>query len=152
MRFATVARVPTFKNLLCPVDFSDSARHALTVASELAASAGAALTIVHVWQPATYGTPYVPVAPEVIRIDVDETERAVDAWVADAKAAGVTTVASQLITGTAWHEIVQLLEADRSFDLVVMGTHGRTGLTHVLLGSVAERVVRHAPCAVLVVR
>ncbi len=45
-----------------------------------------------------------------------------------------------------------LLEAERQYDLVVMGTHGRTGLKHVLLGSVAEKVVRHAPCAVLVGR
>ena len=44
------------------------------------------------------------------------------------------------------------LSSDPSYDLAVIGTHGRTGLKHVLLGSVAERVVRHAPCPVLVVR
>ena len=50
-----------------------------------------------------------------------------------------------------WDETVKLLGRD-NYDLVVLGTHGRTGLKHVLLGSVAEKVVRHAPCAALVVR
>jgi nucleotide-binding universal stress UspA family protein len=61
-------------------------------------------------------------------------------------------VSTTILTGTPWHEVVELLRKDESFDLVMVGTHGHTGLKHVLLGSVAERIVRHAPCPVLVVR
>ena len=55
-------------------------------------------------------------------------------------------------TGTPWNETVAIAKRDPSIDLIVMGTHGRTGLKHALLGSVAEKVVRHAPCPVLVAR
>ncbi len=70
----------------------------------------------------------------------------------EAESTGAKLVSTHVRTGTPWHEIVEYLRADPTFDLVILGTHGRTGLKHILLGSVAERVVRHAPCAVLVVR
>jgi len=148
-----MAPVPTFQNILCPVDFSDSSRHALTVATELATSSKAALTIVHIWQPPMplYGTPDAAVSGELIQAMVDDAERSLAEWEATARAAGVASLRAQMLTGVAWDEIVKLAASSHA-DLVVMGTHGRTGLEHVLIGSVAEKVVRHAPCAVLVVR
>ena len=148
-----MADVPTFKNILCPVDFSDNSRHALTVAIELAKSSNAALTIAHIWQPPMplYGTPDAAVSGDLIQAMVDDAERSLAEWQATAQAAGVTSVQSKMLTGVPWDEIVKLALESHA-DLVVMGTHGRTGLKHVLIGSVAEKVVRHAPCAVLVIR
>jgi nucleotide-binding universal stress UspA family protein len=70
----------------------------------------------------------------------------------EAQQLGVKEVATRLLTGVPWDEIVSAARSDSAVDLIVIGTHGRTGLAHVLLGSVAEKVVRHAPCPVLVVR
>ncbi|MBA2540002.1 MAG: universal stress protein [Deltaproteobacteria bacterium] len=61
-------------------------------------------------------------------------------------------MSTKFLQGAPWHAMVELAEADGSFDLIVMGTHGRTGLKRLLIGSIAEKVVRHAPISVLVVR
>jgi len=143
--------VPTFKNILCPVDFSPCSRNALTAATDLAMASEGALTIVHVWQPPFYGAPEAMIAGDVIQAMADDAERALADWEASVKAAGIKTVKSTMVTGAPWNEIIRLVEVTHA-DLVVMGTHGRTGLTHALIGSVAEKVVRHAPCAVLVIR
>jgi len=143
--------MPTFKNILCPVDFSSCSRNALTAATELAKASEAALTIVHVWQPPLFGAPDAMIPGEAIQTMADDAERTLADWEASVKAAGIKTVKSTMVTGAPWNEIMQLVEATHA-DLVVMGTHGRTGLKHALIGSVAERVVRHAPCAVLVMR
>ena len=143
--------MPAFKSILCPVDFSDCSHQALKTATELAVSSNASLTIVNIWQPPMFGTPDVPIAPELIQDMVDDAGRNLAECEASAKAAGAKTVRSMSVTGAPWNEIVKLLDT-KAYDLVVMGTHGRTGLKHVLLSSVAEKVVRHAPCAVLVVR
>jgi nucleotide-binding universal stress UspA family protein len=68
-----------------------------------------------------------------------------------AETAGALRVESKLLTGPVANEITDFAEQGQ-FDLIVMGTHGRTGLRHLVLGSVAEKVVRTAPCAVLTVR
>jgi len=143
--------MPTFKNILCAIDYSSCSRHALTAATELAKSSGAALTIVHVWSPPTYGAPDAILSGEAIQVMAQDAERLLADWVATAKADGASTVTSKMITGVAWNAIVAL-SVESHTDLIVMGTHGRTGLKHALIGSVAEKVVRHAPCAVLVIR
>jgi universal stress protein A len=142
----------TFKNILCAVDFSACSRDALAVASDLAARSGASLTLVHVWEPPMYISSEMPASGDLVRMIVDDADRAMAEYVATAKAVGVQVVRSQIINGIAWNEIVKFVEANPALDLVVMGTHGRTGLKHVLVGSVAEKVVRHARCAVLVIR
>ncbi len=143
--------MPTYKTIVCPVDFSPSARHALAIAAELARTSNASLTIVHVWQPPLYVAPEAPASAELIQSIVDDAERALADWTAGAKAEGTRVLDSKLLSGDAWKEIVGFATAS-SADLIVMATHGRTGLKHVLLGSVAEKVVRHAACDVLVVR
>jgi nucleotide-binding universal stress UspA family protein len=142
----------TFHNILCPVDFSPTSRRALTVACELAASSHAALVIAHVWQIALYGGVEFGTAGEVLQAVSDADEARLVAWRDEARGQGVPEAASLTLTGTAWDEIVKLAARAPAVDLIVMGTHGRGMLAHALLGSVAERVVRHAPCAVLVIR
>jgi len=140
-----------FKHILCPIDFSACSRTALTTASTLAASSNATLMVAHVWELSPYATTGLMSGGDAIEALLGDAERLLAEWAASVKrdhGAPQTT----LVRGVPWAEIVQLLEANRAYDLVVMGTHGRTGLKHVLVGSVAERVVRHAPCAVLVVR
>ncbi len=139
--------VALFQHVLCPVDFSPCSRAALTTATELANSFEAQLTIAHVWEISPYVAPGVMAGGDAIETMLTDAEALLAAW-----AASAGTTRTTLLRGVAWSEIVQLLERDRAYDIAVLGTHGRTGLAHVLVGSVAERVVRHAPCAVLVVR
>jgi nucleotide-binding universal stress UspA family protein len=73
-------------------------------------------------------------------------------WKGEAEQLGARRVSTVLATGAPWHEIVEIARRDPAIDLIVMGTHGYTGLKHVLMGSVAEKVVRHAPCPVLAAR
>ncbi|HEX3761457.1 MAG TPA: universal stress protein [Kofleriaceae bacterium] len=140
-----------FTKIACPVDFSASSREALRIAVELAGASGS-LVVAHVWEPPVWSTGEAPAAPEVIQQMVEAEQAQLETWAATAKQVGAREVAVQFLTGVAWDAIVTLLRNDPAIDLVVMGTHGRTGLQHVLLGSVAEKVVRHAPCPVLVVR
>ena len=71
---------------------------------------------------------------------------------AEAHKLGVTEVKALFADGTPWEQIVKLAETDPTIGVIVMGTHGRTGIQRALGGSVAERVVRHAPCTVTIVR
>lgn len=144
----------SFHKILCPIDFSPGAREAMRVAVELARDAGASLVLAHVWdrQPWLYNGPDYAIAPGVIQEAVDTAEAELARWKISARELGAKEVATRFLIGAPWDQIVSAARDDRAIDLIVMGTHGRTGLTHVLLGSVAEKVVRHAPCAVLVVR
>jgi nucleotide-binding universal stress UspA family protein len=141
-----------FSKIVCPIDFSPCSREALRVAAEFARERSASLVLAHVWEPPKWSTGEIQVAPEVIQDMVDAEEAQLEAWKATAKEFGAREVGTRFLTGVAWDAILALLKDDPAIDLVVMGTHGRTGLKHVLLGSVAEKVVRHAPCPVLVVR
>lgn len=141
-----------FTKILCPIDFSAGSREALQVAAGLARDWSAPLVLAHVWEPPRWATGEIQLAPGVIQDMVDAEEAQLAAWKTTARELGAREVAVRFLTGVAWDEIVSLAHNDPAIDLVVMGTHGRTGIKHVLLGSVAEKVVRHAPCAVLVVR
>jgi universal stress protein A len=142
----------TFKKILCAVDFSDSAREAMRAAAELARSSQATLVLVHVWQAPLWTTDYGMQWPNDALLEVQATEESkLAAWRAEAQQLGAPEVASKLLRGVPWDEIVGTARDDRSIDLIVLGTHGRTGLRRALIGSVAERVVRHAPCTVMVV-
>jgi len=142
-----------YSKILCAVDFSPTAREALRAASKLAVDNNAELTLVHVWQPPMYSFgPEAPFPGSVLQDLISDAEKSLDAWVAEAKQLGAKRVKGEFMTGVAWDQVVEALRRDNAYDLVVVGTHGRTGLKHVVLGSVAEKIVRHAPCAVLVVR
>jgi universal stress protein A len=141
-----------FTKIVCPVDFSAGSREALRIAAELARDWSAPLVVAHVWEPPKWSSGEVMIAPEVIQSLVDAEEAELESWKSTAKQLGAREVGTRFLSGVAWDAILSLLKDDPAIDLVVMGTHGRTGLKHVLLGSVAEKVVRHAPCPVLVVR
>jgi nucleotide-binding universal stress UspA family protein len=99
------------------------------------------------------GAPMLPSSGFAMEREMTEQgEKLIAEWKRRAEEMGVREVTTTLLAGVPWHEIVELLRKDPSYDLVVLGTEGKTGVSHVLLGSVAERVVRHAPCPVLVVR
>ncbi|MFN0249630.1 MAG: universal stress protein [Kofleriaceae bacterium] len=142
----------TFTKILCPTDFSEGSQQAVRVATRLAIEANADLVLFHSWfiPPQAYSME-APFLPYVVQDVVDDAQRGLDSAVSDAIAAGAKTATGQLVTGVPWNEIVSILEK-QAFDLCVIGTHGRTGLSRLLLGSVAEKVIRHSPCAVLAVR
>jgi universal stress protein A len=139
--------------ILCPVDFSDGAREALRVAAELARASSASLVVAHVMDLLPWSIrDAFQLAPGMIQDLVDSEQAELARWQQLAKEFGAREVASRYLTGTPWDQIATLARNDRTIDLVVMGTHSRTGVAHALLGSVTEKVVRHVPCPVLVVR
>jgi universal stress protein A len=142
-----------FEKMLVPVDFAAHSAEAVRTACDIALHYSASITLVHVHEPVDYALPegYVLYTPEqMIRLNA-EFESRLRSTLLDVEAMGVSKVSSKLLSGSAPLEIVEFAKSGK-FDLIVMGTHGRTGIRHVLMGSVAERVLRTAPCAVLTVK
>ena len=143
----------TFKKILCPTDFSPGSEHAMRVAVRVATDNGAELVLAHVCHTPLFafggGDPFPAEAIEQL---VKEKQRGLAAATSEALRLGARRATSQFLNGAPWDQIVEALRGDEAFDLVVMGSHGRTGITRVLLGSVTEKVVRHAPCSVLAAR
>ena len=135
------------KRILVPTDFSDSAERALSLAVDLARAFQAGLTLLHVWTiPSTFA--------EGLTWPTDGMERAARRALDELHARvskqypGTEAV---LQVGPEWQRILDVAK-ERNVDLVVMGTHGRRGLPRLILGSVAEKVVRLSPVPVLTVR
>jgi nucleotide-binding universal stress UspA family protein len=141
------------RRILCPVDFSDPAREALHFAAELARQFNASMTLLHVYHPPGYTLPegIVLPGPEALASLFEHIDRTLAEWRNEALARGAPEVDTATAQGSPWHEIVECARR-RDFHMIVVGTHGHTGLRHLLLGSVADRVVRQAPCPVLTVR
>lgn len=142
-----------FSRILCPVDFSEHSQAAVTQAEEVARKFGAELTLLHVVEPILYPVAYglPPVAPvDYEQVARESAGKALQALVTELGGRG-QKAQLRVEAGTASQRICEVAKAD-GFDLIVLATHGYTGLKHVLLGSTAERVVRFAPCAVLVVK
>jgi nucleotide-binding universal stress UspA family protein len=142
---------PSIKSILVPHGLDDSSQGALDYALMLARTFGARVTVLHAYEVPSIG------APEVLVLATDWTKQIgavareqLDKIVSAARGTGAT-VDAELRQGSAWRE-VQTFAKEAHVDLVVIGSHGRQGLPHALLGSVAEKVVRTAPCPVLVVR
>ena len=142
------------QRILCPVDFSDSSDHAMRYASALAETFGAELTLLHVVAPVMAALPGETSLPDTLQTDIDEIALAcrerLEQTVGKLAASGLT-VQHKVLNGVPFIEIIRYAR-DAETDLIVMGTHGRTGLGHLLIGSVAERVVRKSPCPVLTVK
>lgn len=142
-----------FGRILVPVDFSAYSAEATRVATDLARRYDATLTLMHVYDPLAYALPdgFTPFPP----LQHERLFEALQDQLAGAKAhaleAGAPRVATKLLQGSVAAQISEFAERGE-FDLVVMGTHGRTGVKHLVLGSIAESVVRTAPCPVLSVK
>jgi len=142
-----------FQRVLVPLDFSVHARKALRHGRGLARQFGAKLILLHVVEPMVYPSDlgYTPVLSEELTAEVQqEAESRLRAAVETERAQGIECE-GLLRFGRPYLEIAAVAE-ELGVDLIVLTTHGYTGLKHVVLGSTAERVVRHAPCPVLVVR
>jgi nucleotide-binding universal stress UspA family protein len=141
-----------FDKILVATDFSDASKGAMRCARELAAKFGSTLHVISVvTDPLS-----LPWAAEAFAMPLDELvlqwqEQARLDLLAELPAETRSTAVIVTPVGSPYAEIIQYA-TDRHIDLIVMGTHGRGAVGHLVLGSVAERVVRKAPCAVLTVR
>lgn len=139
------------ERILVPIDFSDGSSEAFATGVDLAQRSGALLSLMHVAHVPMATLPdIVLVSPDVQRGVEESIERGLEMLCRRARAAGVeadwhTTIGSTPV------EICRLAR-DLAVDLIVIGSHGGGGLSHAILGSVAERVVRKASCPVLTVR
>jgi len=144
-----------FARILVPTDFSPPSSAALAMAKALAAQFGASIHMIHVlhdpYATAAYASDVYGYLPAGLRETWQrEAQTHLDAQLAPAERAQFRA-ATRVIFGTPARAIVDYAN-ENAIDLIVMGTHGRGGVAHLLLGSVAERVVRTADCPVLTVR
>jgi nucleotide-binding universal stress UspA family protein len=141
--------------ILCPTDFSPHSRYALRRAAALAQRSGAEFILFHVLpQAPAAGTAEQLYAlanwQEVMELQEEKARAALEREARSKLLRGVR-VRTMLGAGSAYREILRVVQR-MPIDLIVISTHGATGLVHLILGSVAERVVRLAPCPVLVVK
>jgi len=143
--------VTTITHILCPTDFSDTARHAVEQATAIARWYGARITLLHVAQPMTDVLPAfaMPDADGDLVRGIEELRRHLAHDSLAVTAAGIETD-TRVDSGRPSSDIVKAAE-DLNADLIVMGTHGATGFQHLLLGSVTEKVLRSASRPVLTV-
>ena len=140
--------------ILVPTDFSKHSHNALTYAAAFAEKFGAELYLLHVVQDLALFIPEAvsvapPVAPPIEQMTSGVRE-ALERLVKE-KHLDRFKVHTEVREGTPFYEILQFAK-EAGIDLIIMGTHGRSALMHVLLGSVTERVVRKSPCPVLTIR
>lgn len=143
------------RRILIPLDFSDDSLNALKYACELARPLGAELLILYVLEPIYFATPADVYATNTNLAMLMDEQRGVGSQQLARISAELTKKGQRartvLKTGSPAHVIVDTAKTARA-DLIVMATHGRTGLAHLVMGSVAEKVVRTAACPVLTVR
>lgn len=144
------------RRIMVPIDYSDNSKAALAYGAELALGFGASLDIVHVWDRPTYltdavmvqrpGEAHKPIG-ELIR---ENAERDMAEFLAELTLPAAVSTSSRLVAGEPASALLAELKKGEH-DLVVLSTHGRTGLAHLLLGSIAEKLVRLSPVPVLTV-
>lgn len=142
-----------YKRILVPTDLSEPAEAAWTHARALAQGDGAALVLLYVVEPVLSHFGVVGLVPTVTQLEEEHDNAArlkLQALSGEAAKAGLT-VTHRVVAGRPWQKIVEVA-GEEGADLIVIGTHGRTGLAREAIGSTAERVVRAARCPVLVVR
>ncbi|MGQ9806500.1 MAG: universal stress protein [Chlorobiales bacterium] len=138
------------QKILCPVDFSDPSRNALRYANEFAKAMNAKITVLHVIQPqpiaADVNVPYVPLEVELEKNAKEDLEHLVS------KEVHKGVLVEQVLAFGLPSDCVIAQARKENVDLIILGTHGRSGISRLLIGSTAEGVIRHAPCPVLVVK
>ena len=143
------------RTILLPTDFSDCARHAVPYAARLARLMGARVLCLHVLEPVVPAVGWTPIAEPLPVADVgeqleDSAARELPRFAGCEEFEGLD-VEDVITRGEAASEIVRVA-AERGVDLIIISSHGRTGLGRILFGSTAESVVRRAHCPVLVVK
>lgn len=136
-----------FRRILVPYDFSTPARQSLEAAVDLAARHGGRLLVLHAiapFYPAAEGAPWIP--PDDL---ITAEKRRLSALVARVAGRRGIKADTKVVIG---HPYERIMDAAKGMDSIVMATAGRTGLTHLLIGSIAEKVVRHAKVPVLTIR
>ena len=147
---------PKFRKMLVPVDYSPPSTAAIRYAVDLAHAFGGTVHVLHAWEVPAYLRPDLTIwsgemsstLAEQVRLGA---ENAMREFSKTNGLGGDEAVTYEVVQGDPYNAILAVAK-DGAFDLIVMGTHGRTGISHVLLGSVAEKVVRHANCPVLTIR
>jgi len=138
--------------ILVPIDFSDYSKNALKYAAKFAATFNAKLYLIYVIEPVIYPADFSMGQVALPAVDVDMNTRAKEELeqLAKREITGLEVV-SLIKTGKPFVEIVETA-MEEDIDLILIATHGHTGIEHVLFGSTAEKVVRKAPCPVLTIR
>lgn len=141
----------TFKHILVPTDFSPSSTSAIAVAIDLAGQLDAELTLLHAWDLPVY--PYMELMLNAAEITETVEKAAAECLEKRLKEvqARLPRAKSLLKMGQPWQQIVDAIDESKA-DLLIMGTHGRRGFSHAIMGSVAEKLVRLSPIPVLTVR
>ena len=147
--------LPTYRSILVPIDFSPVSRLVVAHAVSLASRYEASVHVIHTWELPPPLRPDLTVWSGELRPSLEleaheESKRTLKALLDDPDFY-VRGITSEVLHGHPYQQIIATAEA-RHCDLIVMGTHGRTGVAHLLMGSVAEKVIRHAKCPVFTVR
>jgi nucleotide-binding universal stress UspA family protein len=139
--------------ILVPIDFSPHSSEAIERAADMACRYGATLELLHVFNPVAYAMAESQRVPDGEQVEsaLDEFRHKLVEAQEDARAAGAPRVTATLLEGGVFESILRFAR-ENGHDLIVMGTHGRSGLPHMVIGSIAARVVRTSSCPVLTVR
>lgn len=142
----------TLKRILVPVDFSDNSKKALRYAIPLAAQFKAAITVIYVVEPAVFPSDFgfgQMSFPDVEKEMYEKAEQELKQLIEDLKSN--VPLDAEVKSGIPFVEVTSYADQE-NINLIVLATHGRTGVEHILFGSTAEKIIRKAPCPVLVVR
>ena len=140
----------TIGRILVPVDFSEHSQKALRYALAFATQFGAEVTLAHIVEQMVYPGDWMYPPLAVTDFATEKREQVIARLQALDAGSGVKTQHIVRL-GRAWQEVIEIAQEIKA-DMIILATHGDTGLKHALLGSVAEKIVRHAPCPVLSVR
>ncbi|WP_040661975.1 universal stress protein [Nitrococcus mobilis] len=143
----------TIRRVLCPVDYSECSSEAMKYAAHIAAREGAKLYPIHVVDIRNFGheTPLGFEVPKPTPETIERIRKELQEDLAYERDGKKVEVEAIVVMGKPIEEILKAAK-EKAVEMIVMGTHGRTGLQHVIIGSVAENVVRKATCPVLTVR
>jgi nucleotide-binding universal stress UspA family protein len=140
-----------FKHILVPTDFGEPSQRALDLAVDLAQQYQASLTVIHTYEIPTYVYTDMTYVPSDLLLPMEKIARQELDRLLTALRTRVPEATGLLRMGVPWQQVLSAIEETHA-DLVVMGTHGRRGVSHLLLGSVVEKVVRMSPVPVLTVQ